>query len=219
LALVPKLVDLGITTAKLEDLQSSFAADQLPKLLNWLSATYSVHSLLSEISQGAKRISAIVKALKSYSYLDQAPMQAVDLKAGIEDTLLILANKLRAGISLRREYADLPPIQAYGSELNQVWTNILDNAIDAMNGKGEITIRTKRDGNWAIVEIEDNGPGIPPEIQTKVFDAFFTTKPVGSGTGLGLNISYNIVIYKHRGDIKLASKPGQTIFSIHLPIT
>ncbi len=219
LPLVSQLVDLGMTIAKLDALQSSFTADQLPVLLNWLSANYGVHSLLSEISQGAKRISAIVKALKSYSYLDQAPMQAVDLKAGIEDTLLILANKLRAGISLRREYADLPPIQAYGSELNQVWTNILDNAIDAMNGKGEIVIRTKRDGNWAIVEIEDNGPGIPPEIQTKVFDAFFTTKPVGSGTGLGLNISYNIVVYKHRGDIKLVSEPGQTRFSVYLPIT
>ena len=219
LPLVSKLVDLGIGTAKLDELESSFEVDQLPALLNWLAATYAVHSLLSEISQGATRISAIVKALKSYSYLDQAPMQAVDLKAGIEDTLLILASRLRGGISLRREYADLPPIQAYGSELNQVWTNILDNAIDAMDGKGELTIRTRREGNWAIVEIEDNGPGIPTEIQGKVFDAFFTTKPVGKGTGLGLNISYNIIVYKHRGDIKLVSKPGQTRFSVYLPIT
>ncbi|MEX1143573.1 MAG: ATP-binding protein [Anaerolineales bacterium] len=219
LALIPKLTDLGLNTGQLSSLETSFKAEHLPALLGWLAATYGVHSLLSEISQGAKRISAIVKALKSYSYLDQAPMQAVDIQAGIEDTLLILANKLRGGISLRREYADLPLIQAYGSELNQVWTNILDNAIDAMDGKGDLTIRTRRDGNWTIVEIEDNGPGIPAEIQGKVFDAFFTTKPVGRGTGLGLNISYNIIVYKHRGDIKLESQPGRTRFSVYLPTT
>ena len=216
---ISKLVDLGLTSGKIEELKKTFSISQLASLLNWLAATYAVHTLLSEIGQGAKRISAIVKALKSYAYLDQAPMQAVDLKSGLEDTLLLLGPKLRPGISVRRDYAEeLPPIQGYGSELNQVWTNILDNAIDAMDGKGEIVIRTRKEGERAVVEIEDNGPGIPKEIQGKVFDAFFTTKPPGKGTGLGLNISYNIVVYKHRGDIRLSSEPGKTQFQVYLPI-
>jgi len=214
------MVDLDITAKKLDELAIAFDVQQLSTILNWLAATYAAHNLLAEIGQGAKRISAIVKALKSYSYLDQAPIQAVDLKAGIEDTLLILANKLRSGISVSRDYAeDLPTIQGYGSELNQVWTNILDNAIDAMGGKGEIKIRTRREGDWAVVEIEDNGPGIPAEIQSKVFDAFFTTKPPGKGTGLGLNISFNIVVHKHRGDLRVFSEPGKTRFEVWLPIS
>jgi len=216
---VSGLVDLDFTTKRLDELATQFNAQILPTVLNYQAATYAAHSLLAEIGQGAKRISAIVKALKSYSYLDQAPIQAVDLKAGLEDTLLILGSKLRGDISVQRDYAeDLPMIQGYGSELNQVWTNILDNAIDAMNGKGEIKIRTRRDGDWAVVEIEDNGPGIPKEIQSKIFDAFFTTKSPGKGTGLGLNISYNIVVHKHRGDIRAFSKPGQTRFEVRLPI-
>jgi len=214
-----KLADLNYTTNTLDEIGSHFQNDKLPLLLNVIAATYSVHGLLAEIGQGARRISAIVKALKSYSYLDQAPIQAVDLKTGIEDTLLILGNKLRVGITVNRDYAeDLPAIQGYGSELNQVWTNLLDNAIDALNGKGQIRIQTKRDGDWAVVAIEDNGPGIPKQIQSRVFDAFFTTKPPGKGTGLGLNISYNIVVYKHRGDINLISEPGRTRFEVWLPI-
>lgn len=215
----PKLADLNYTTTKLDESNRDFEMDQLPLLLNFMAATYSTHSLIAEIGQGAHRISAIVKSLKSYSYLDQAPIQAVNLKTGIEDTLLILGNKLRGGITVKRNYAeDLPMIQGYGSELNQVWTNLLDNAIDAINGKGEIRIQTRRDGDWAVVAIEDNGPSIPKEIQSRVFDAFFTTKPPGKGTGLGLNISYNIVVYKHRGDINLVSEPGRTRFEVWLPI-
>lgn len=213
------LVDLEFAPRSLDDLANDFSPNQALAVLKWLAATYSVRSLLNEISQGAKRISAIVKALKSYSYLDQAPLQAVDLKAGLEDTLLILGSKLRPGVSVRREYADnLPPIQAFGSELNQVWTNLIDNAIDAMEGKGKLTIRTSRDGDWAVIEIEDSGPGIPKDIQGKVFDAFFTTKPPGKGTGLGLNISYNIIVFKHRGEIKLTSEPGKTHFEVRLPL-
>jgi len=213
------LVDLDYTAKSLDELTQAFKGEQIALILIWLAGTYSVHGLLSEIGQGARRISAIIKALKSYSYLDQAPIQAVDLKAGIEDTLLILGSKLLGEITVKREYArDLPAVQGYGSELNQVWTNLLDNAIDALNGKGEIRIQTRRDGDWAVVTIEDNGPGIPKEIQSRVFDAFFTTKPPGKGTGLGLNISYNIVVYKHRGDINLFSEPGKTRFEVWLPI-
>ncbi|MEX1247990.1 MAG: ATP-binding protein [Anaerolineales bacterium] len=214
-----KLADLGFSVGRLDEIGKALSSEQIAVCLSWLAATYAVHSLLAEMGEGAKRISAIVKALKSYAYLDQAPIQSVEIKAGIEDTLLILGSKLRGGINVRREYAsDLPAIQGYGSELNQVWTNILDNAIDAMQGKGQIKIRTRREGDWAIVEIEDNGPGIPKEMQSKVFDAFFTTKPPGKGTGLGLNISYNIIVEKHHGDIRLSSEPGRTNFEVHLPI-
>jgi signal transduction histidine kinase len=189
----------------------------------WLNATFTVHNVLAEIGQGASRISEIVKALKSYSYLDQAPVQAVDINEGLDDTLLILRHKLKTGIDVRREYAtDLPKLQAYGSELNQVWTNIIDNAADAVanasDGTGTITIRTRQEGAWVVVEIEDNGSGIPPGVQSRLFDPFFTTKPPGQGTGLGLDISYNIVVHKHRGDIRVFSEPGRTRFQVWLPM-
>jgi signal transduction histidine kinase len=143
----------------------------------------------------------------------------VDVHEGIENTLTILRSKLGSGITVHRQYsAELPKIEAYGSELNQVWTNIIDNAIDAMQGSGEITIRSRREGSWVIVEIEDNGPGIPLTIQKRVFDPFFTTKPLGMGTGLGLEVTYNIIVHKHQGDIKFVSEPGSTCFQVWLPI-
>ena len=217
--LAPTMVNLDYDDAQLAALARDFDPDQLPVVIGWLSATYAVHNLLTEVGQGAGRISDIVKALKTYSYLDQAPVQSVDVHEGMDNTLIILRSKLSNGISVRREYApDLPKIQAYGSELNQVWTNILDNAADALDGQGQITIRTRQDGDSVVVEIEDDGPGIPAEIQSRIFDSFFTTKPPGQGTGLGLDISYNIVVYKHRGDIKLHSKPGQTRFEVWLPV-
>jgi PAS domain S-box-containing protein len=214
------LVNLGYDLAGLAALAEHFTQhpDQLPAVISWLNATYTVHNMRTEIGQGATHISKIVKALKSYSYLDQAPVQAVDVHQGLDNTLLILRYEFKSGVSVRREYApDLPKIHAYGSELNQVWTNIIDNAADALEGQGEIIIRTNQDEEWVVVEIEDSGPGIPAEIQSRVFDAFFTTKPPGQGTGLGLNISYNIV-HKHRGDIKLFSQPGKTCFRVRLPV-
>ena len=217
--LAPTLVNLGYDDAELEALPEGFPAEQLPAVIGWLSATYVMHNLLAEVGQGAGRISDIVKALKSYSYLDQAPVQSVDVHEGLDNTLLILRNKLTDGITVKREYAhELPKIEAYGSELNQVWTNIIDNAADALEGQGVITIRTRPDGDSIVVEIEDDGPGISPENQGKIFDSFFTTKAPGEGTGLGLDISYNIVVQKHRGDIKLHSEPGQTRFEVWLPV-
>jgi signal transduction histidine kinase len=146
----------------------------------------------------------------------------VDVHEGIENTLLILRSKLGSGIRVDRQYSpDLPKIEAYASELNQVWTNLIDNAIDAidgMEGNGEITIRSRREAGWVIVEIEDNGPGIPLAIQKRVFDPFFTTKPLGKGTGLGLEVTYNVIVHKHHGDIKLVSEPGSTCFQVWLPI-
>ena len=216
--LTSTLVDLQYDAVGLATLAEGFAIDQLPAVIGWLNATYTVYNLLAEIGQGAGRISEIVKALKSYSFLDQAPAQAVDVQEGLDNTLLILRSKLKEGISVRKEYApDLPKIEAYGSELNQVWTNILDNVADALEGHGEITLRARQEGEWVVVEIEDNGPGIPQEIQSKIFDPFFTTKAPGHGTGLGLDISYNIVVYKHRGDIKVLSEPGRTCFQVWLP--
>jgi len=219
--LAPTLVDLNCSLDQLKSLEGPFSKEDLPTVINWLGATYSIFSLVNEINQGAGRISEIVKALKSYSYLDQAPVQAVDIHEGIDNTLLILRYKLKKGIRVRREYSDvLPKIQGYGSELNQVWTNILDNAADALEGREnpEIVIRTRWSGEWVEVEFEDNGPGIPPEIRNKIFDPFFTTKPVGKGTGLGLDISYNIITTKHHGEIRVYSVPGNTRFVVVLPI-
>ena len=214
----PALVGMGFSQGKLEALVEHFSLEQLQRILPWLTAKYEMRSLLEEVEQGAKQISEIVKALKSYAYLDQAPVQIIDVHEGLDNTLIILRSKLKEGISLQREYAEnLPRIQAYGSELNQVWTNLIDNAIDAMQGKGELVITTRLEGQWVVVQIRDNGPGIPPEIQSKIFDPFFTTKEPGKGIGLGLDISHNIIVQKHHGDIRVTSQPGTTTFEVWLP--
>jgi signal transduction histidine kinase len=215
----PTLVNLGFDGDALSTLVASFASSQFYAVIEWLSDTYTIYSLLEEIGQGAGRISEIVKALKGYTYLDQAPIQMVDIHDGLDSTLVVLRSKLKQGITVHRDYdAELPHIQARGSELNQVWTNIIDNAIGAVNGDGEITLRTRHDDKWVIVEIEDNGPGIPEEIIPNLFDPFFTTKPPGEGTGLGLNISRTIVVQKHQGRIDVHSHPGKTRFEVRLPL-
>jgi signal transduction histidine kinase len=215
----PALVSMGYDAARLAKIGEGVQPEQIGAAVGWLAASYSLHGLVLGIGVGAGRISDIVKALKSYSYLDQAPMVAVDIHEGLENTLLILAYKLRSHVTVKREYAkSLPKIEAYGAELNQVWTNIIDNAVDAIGERdGTVTLRTRQENGWVAVDIEDDGPGIPEAIQPRVFDAFFTTKPPGKGTGLGLNISYNIVVHKHRGEIKVTSKPGKTCFQIRLP--
>lgn len=218
--LAPTLVKLGYDQDGLRRLAENFTAQQFPVVIDWLSCTHAIHNLLAEISLGTGRIAEIVKALKTYTYMDQAPIQSVDLHEGLNNTLIILQNKLKTGITVHREYADgLPLIQAYGSELNQVWTNIIDNAIDAMEGQGTLVLRTRVEDPWVVVEIEDNGPGIPEEIQSKIFDPFFTTKPPGEGTGLGLNITRNLIVQKHEGQVAVSSVPGRTCFVIRLPIT
>src|SRR5690606_14053438 len=178
----PSLVDMGLTPAETAELARDFSGESLQRVLRWLSATSNVYGLLEEIATATGRISEIVKALKSYSYLDQAPVQNVDIHQGLESTLTILQHKLKGGIEVVRDYApDLPRIVAYGSELNQVWTNLIDNAVDAMNGKGRIVLRTRREGDGVLVEVEDSGPGIPPEVLPRIFEPFFTTKPPGKG--------------------------------------
>jgi signal transduction histidine kinase len=221
--MAPVLVDIAFSEEDLSRMVAELDGQQFQIVLKWLIATYTVYHLFAELKQGAERISGIVKALKTYSYLDQAPVQAVDINKGLDDTLLILSYKLKMGPSVVLSYDnELPIIQGYGSELNQVWTNIIDNAIDALAeqppGEGIINIRTKHDGDWVIVDIEDNGDGIPEEIQPKLFDPFFTTKAPGAGTGLGLDISYGIVVHKHRGNIRVESEAGRTLFQVCLPL-
>jgi len=217
--LVPALVSLDHREGDLRALAETFPDAQFPLVIDWLSRMYGIYSLVDEISLGAGRIAEIVRALKTYTHMDQAPVQSVDLRHGLDNTLIILHSKLKGGVTVIKEYADdLPVIEAYASELNQVWTNIIDNAIDAMGGAGTLLVRTRRDDPWVVVEIEDSGHGIPEEIQSKIFDPFFTTKEPGQGTGLGLNLSRNLVVQKHHGEISVTSRPGRTCFTVRLPI-
>lgn len=187
--------------------------------VRWLALSFDVMSMIKSGLRGAERIAELVQSMKAYSYLDQGVQQLVDVHQGIEDTLQIFSHRLKPGIEVRRCYdRNLPEINAYGSELNQVWTHLIDNAIDAMNGKGTLEIATARDGNSVCVEITDSGAGIPSEIQSRIFESFFTTKPVGEGTGLGLDIVRRIVENRHQGTITLESQPGATRFSIRLPL-
>ena len=194
----------------------------LKDILSWLTTTTKVDQLLFEIKSSTTRISELVSAVKSFSYIDQAPLQEVDIHKGIESTLTILQYKIRkAGITIIREYdSNLPHVNAYGNELNQVWTNLIDNAIDSIGEHGTISIRTKNESNdHILVEIVDNGSqGIPEKIKSRVFEPFFTTKDLDKGTGLGLSISHRIVTETHRGDIRVYSRPGETRFQVRLPI-
>ncbi|MBW4615482.1 MAG: cyclic nucleotide-binding domain-containing protein [Desmonostoc vinosum HA7617-LM4] len=217
--LSPTIVAGGIDTAKLDTIAENVPTDYLDKVLQWLEATLAATGLINDIEQSTTRISELVKAIKGYSYMDQASLQEIDIHQGIENTLLILHHRLKHGVIINRKYDHtLPKICAYASELNQVWTNLIDNAIDAMDGKGELTICTYKDKNCVGVEIGDTGIGIPPKIQSRVFEPFFTTKGVGQGTGLGLEIVYRIIVNKHKGDIHFESKPGDTRFRVRLPM-
>ena len=195
-----------------------FTEEELPALLEWLGLKALLYSLFVEIAVGTSRIVDLVQALKTYTYLDRAPVQDVDVREGLENTLVILHNKLKNGVTVVREYEDdLPRISAYAGELNQVWTNLIDNAVDAMHGSGRLVVRARSDDDCVVVEIEDDGPGIPEDVRPHVFDPFFTTKPVGVGTGLGLNISHAIVVTKHRGSLTVDSEAGRTCFRVVLP--
>jgi signal transduction histidine kinase len=215
--LAPTLVGSGWDSRALQGIAETFGTATV-QVVRWLASGMTVHSLVDDVSKSSERISEIVKAVKSYSYLDQAPIQEIDVHEGLENTLVIMRHKLKQGVHVTRQYTpDLPHIEAYGSELNQVWTNIVDNAIDAMQGKGELVLRTLRNDDSVVVEITDNGPGMPPEVAARVFEPFFTTKPPGLGTGLGLHVSYNIV-EKHHGRIEIQSQPGGTTFKVTLPL-
>ena len=217
-ALAASLVDSGWTPGQLGAAFAGLEADDAQRGAAWLAQTGTVHALLEEVKTAADRISEIVGAVKSYAYLDQAPVQRIDVRKGLDDTLVILGHKLRAGVDVMRDYApDLPEIEAYGSELNQVWTNIVDNAVQAMDGRGALEVRAEpTEAGGVRVMICDNGPGIPAADQDHIFEPFFTTKEPGVGTGLGLHISHNVVI-RHGGDISVDSRPGRTCFIVTLP--
>jgi signal transduction histidine kinase len=184
-----------------------------------ISASVEIADLLNQIEHSTSRISELVGAIKEYTFMDQSPVQNVDIVKTLETTLTILNHKLKRGVTVRRDYQKIPLlVNSFGSELNQVWTNIIDNAIDAMNGQGELRVRTYREDDCVVVEIGDNGPGISPEIQSHIFEPFFTTKGVGEGTGLGLDTVQRIV-KKHRGNIQVRSKPGDTRFQVRLPLS
>ena len=211
----------GRRNVRPEALESLFAkinAENVRAALESISASVEISSLLREIESSTSRISDLVGAIKEYTHMDQAPVQNVDVVRSLETTLTILNHKLKRGVTVRRDYHPVPLlVNSFGSELNQVWTNIIDNAIDAMHGTGELRIRTYPDVGCAAVEIADNGPGIPDDVQPHIFEPFFTTKGVGEGTGLGLDTVQRIV-KKHRGNIRVISKPGDTRFQVWLPL-
>jgi signal transduction histidine kinase len=213
------MVTYGWEPGSLERLKSDLAPSLFALAIHWLGLCCLMMGLLSEVLQTTERISQIVHAVKSYTYLDQAPLLEVDVHEGLENTLVILQHKLKKGVTVKREYAqDLPRIEAYASELNQVWTNIIDNAVDAMNSNGEIRIKTYEQDHHIVIEIADTGPGIPADIQSRIFEPFFTTKAPGHGTGLGLHISHDIIANRHHGLLTVESKPGETTFKVVLPV-
>jgi signal transduction histidine kinase len=214
----PVLAEAGVRVEHLERLAQKFSMPVMGAAIRRFGTTLEISRLIADIEHASCRISELVKAIKEYSFMDEAPRQEVDIAKGIDSTLVMLNHKLKRGITVSRNYdPNLPRINSFGSELNQVWTNLIDNAADAMKGNGELKIRTMREGDDVLVEFVDNGTGIPPEIQTKIFDPFFTTKPIGEGTGLGLDTVYRIV-RKHRGNISVVSRPGYTCFRVRLPI-
>ena len=216
--LAPTLVAAGLTTTDLDQLMTQIDPSCIGSVLVWLEAMLTSVGTLEQIKQSSTRISDLIKAMKDYSYMDRGPLQEVDLHEGIDSTLMILKHKLKYGVEVIRDYGDVPRICAYGRELNQVWTNLIDNAIDAMNGKGQLKIHTMQEGDRVLVEIIDQGAGIPFDVQPRIFDQFFTTKTVGKGTGLGLDIVRRIVEGQHKGSVRFESKPGETRFQVRIPI-
>jgi signal transduction histidine kinase len=214
----PVLVDGGFTVALLDDVTTYYPPEMLPAVIRRLASTLSLERSIGVIDLSAKHISQLVQSVKDYSFMDQAPIQEIDLHRGIENTLEMLAHQLRQGVEVVRGFDySLPRIQANGSELNQVWTELIQNALESMNGRGTLTLRTQRELDMALVEVIDDGPGIPEAIQNRVFEPFFTTKQVGEGTGLGLDMVFRS-IQRHRGSVRLESRPGDTRFQVRLPL-
>jgi signal transduction histidine kinase len=218
--LAPTFVQAGLEVADLDEIAGAVDERVLPAVLSWLCRSLDTESLAAEIEEAALRISALVGAAKQYSQLDRAPQQDVDVHTLLDSTLTMLAGKIPQGVRIVKDYgADLPQVPAYPAELNQVWTNLVDNAVSAMAGEGTLTIRTAVDRDRVVVEFQDTGPGVPEEIRERIFEPFFTTKPVGQGTGLGLDISWRIVVGRHHGDLTVESAPGDTRFRVRLPVS
>jgi signal transduction histidine kinase len=217
--LAPIFVGAGTTTEFLDKLAAGSPPALLEGAVRWLAYTLETELLINEITDSVTRISSLVAAAKQYSNMDRAPHERTDLHLGLKSTLVMLGSKLE-GIEVVKDFdRSLPPVPIYAGELNQVWTNLIDNAIQAMDGHGTLTVRTSLDGECVRVEIGDTGPGVPAQIRQRIFEPFFTTKPVGQGTGLGLDISYRIVVGRHGGDLTVESEPGNTRFIVRLPLT
>jgi signal transduction histidine kinase len=219
--LAPTFVAAGLDTEWLDHVEAAVDdPDTLGSALRWLNYTVDTELLMNEIEDSTTRVSTLVGAAKQYSQLDRAPYQTVDVHELLDSTLMMLSGKFPPGITVVKDYdRSLPSIPAYAGELNQVWTNLIDNAVSAMGSSGVLTVRTGRDREFVFVEFGDTGPGVPAEIRERIFEPFFTTKPVGEGTGLGLDISWRIVVNKHHGDITVESVPGDTRFRVRLPVT
>jgi signal transduction histidine kinase len=218
--LAPVFVQAGLGETYLARVAGAVGAPNLESAVRWLTRAVEAEILMDEIQDSTTRVSTLIAAAKQYSQMDRAPYQVVDVHELLDSTLTMLAPKLEGGVEVRREYdRSLPPIPVYAAELNQVWTNLIDNAIGAMGGSGTLTIRTSRDEEFLSVAVGDTGPGVPEAIRSRIFEPFFTTKPFGEGTGLGLDISWRIVVNKHHGDLKLESSPGNTWFVVRLPFT
>jgi len=217
--LAPVLVAGGADPGWCDRVAAALPAAALEAGLRWVASSVSLGALLGEVREATRRVSELVAAVRSYSQLDRGSVQRIDVTEGIESSLTILGHKLRSGVTVMREYhADVPPIDAYAGELNQVWANLVDNAVDAMEGAGTLTITTRPDGDSVIVEMRDTGPGMPPEVAARVFEAFYTTKDVGKGTGLGLDIARRIVEERHGGSIEVDTSPAGTTMRVRLPV-
>ncbi len=212
-------VGAGTTTEFLDKLATGAPPDILDGAVRWLAYTLDTELLLAEITDSVTRISTLVEAAKQYSHMDRAPFERADIHVGLKSTLTMLAGKL-AGLEIVKDFdRSLPRVPVYAAEINQVWTNLIVNAAQAMGGTGTLTLRTSLDDDMVRIEVCDTGPGVPAEIRSRVFEPFFTTKPVGQGTGLGLDISYRIVVLRHGGDLTVESEPGNTRFIVRLPLT
>ncbi|HEX6357966.1 ATP-binding protein [Actinophytocola sp.] len=217
--LAPVFVAAGITTSDLDELSNAVDPGFLEPALRWLAYTVETENLLIEVKESTKRISELIGAAKQYSQLDRTPHQDVDVHEGLDATLVMMSGKIGPGVRIVKDYdRSLPHVPAYPAELNQVWTNLIDNALHAVDGDGTVTIRTARDGDNVLVEVIDTGPGVPPDLKRRVFEPFFTTKGVGKGTGLGLDVSWRVVVNRHGGDMRIESEPGDTHFQVRLPL-
>ena len=218
--LAPAFVAAGLDVAWLERVAAAVGGEMLEGALRWLACTVETELLMDEIEDATTRIATLVGAAKQYSQLDRAPHQVVDVHELLDSTLLMLSGKIPPGVRVVKDYdRSLPAVPAYAAELNQAWTNLIDNAVSAMGETGVLTVRTGMDRGQVFVEFGDTGPGVPPEIRNRIFEPFFTTKPVGQGTGLGLDITWRIVVNKHHGDVRVESVPGDTRFRVRLPVT
>jgi signal transduction histidine kinase len=218
-SIAPSLAAAGLDVAWCEQVATLVPDAAVEPALEWLASTFAAGTLLSEVKESTRRVSELVGAVRSYSQMDRGSLQRLDVRDGLESTLVMLGHKLREGVTVTRAYgSDVPLIESYAGELNQVWTNLIDNAVDAMDGAGQLTLTTRSAGADVVVEIGDTGPGMPPEVAARAFEAFYTTKEVGKGTGLGLDIAQRIVVQRHGGTIDIDATPSGTVLRVTLPV-